>query len=237
MVRKMEYMGEVNSSHLMRRIDKYLIGVFHRLPFAYLSLLREPFVELIGQNKKITVLDLGCGDGTATENLGLSENFEITGVDIFSPYLKLAKRKKIYKKLIRADIDHFNPKKKYDIVMAMHVLEHLRKKAGSAFLKRIETFAKDKVLVVAPIGILPQSEYDQNSYQVHVSSWSPKEMINRGYKVKSQGLKILWGNKNVVAKYGVFSYLLFLVSAIFTPFLRLRPEIGTYMVCVKSIKK
>ncbi len=237
MVKKMEYMGEENSSYVMRKIDNYFIGFYRMLPFTYLGTLRGAFRELEKQKERVTVLDLGCGDGTATQNLAFPKNFQVTGVDIFRPYLKLARKKKIYKKLINADVARFSSKTKYDIVMALHILEHFDKKAGVKLLMKMEKLAKKRVVVVMPVGFLPQSEYDKNPHQLHKSSWMPKEMVKRGYKVRAQGLKILWGNENIVSRYGLFSYFFFLLSALSTPLMRLNPRLGTYMICEKEMEK
>ena len=211
--------------------------VYKQIPFTYFGKFYRPFREYLDSNEKITVLDLGCGDGSATKNLGLPKNFEITGVDIFPPYLRIARQQKVYKKLIQMDVAKYRPDKKYDIVMTLHVLEHFNKTDGLRYLKRIEKFAVKKVIVATPIGHFPQAEYDKNPHQLHKSYWMPKEMIKRGYKVEVQGLRILWGNENVGVKYGIFSYLLFLISGLLTPLLRLNPDLGTYMICEKKIIK
>lgn len=199
-------------------------------------MLRRAIVGGLEGEKTMTVLDLGCGDGSAVEFLGLPENFEMIDVDIFEPYLKLAKRRGIYKKLVKADIREFYPKEKFDIVLASHVLEHLEKNDGLKLIKKIEKFSKKRVIIACPIGDLPQEEYDNNPFQVHRSSWTVNEMKNLGYEVRSQGLKALWGNENVVLKYGLFSYILFPISILSFPVLLLKPELGTYMICVKDVK-
>ncbi len=236
MVKKLEYMGQEAASLLMRKIDLFLMPLYRQLPFTYYGIFSRPFRQFLDSDIKTTVLDLGCGDGSATKNLQLPKKFEITGVDIFSPYLVIARKSGAYKKLIRADVTKYRPSKKYDIVMALHVLEHLDKSVGEKFLKKIEKFAKKKIIVATPIGTFTQTEYDENPYQLHRSSWTPEEMIVRGYRVSAQGLKFLWGNENIALKYGVVSYLFFLISALLTPVLRLKPNLGTYMICEKKVK-
>ena len=236
MVKKLKYMGEEKGNLLMKKIDASMMWLYKQIPFTYFGMFYRPFKEFRDYKKKITVLDLGCGDGSATQNLGLPKNFEITGVDIFPPYLRIAKQQKIYKKLIKMDVAKYRPDKKYDIVMTLHVLEHFNKTDGLKYLNRIEKFAIKKVIVATPIGHFPQAEYDKNPHQIHKSSWIPVEMIKMGYKVEAQGLKLLWGNENVGAKYGALSYILFLISCLLTPLLRVHPELGTYMICEKNLK-
>lgn len=234
MVKKISYMGEENASLWMRKIDGHLLGLYRILPFTYLGLFRSAFGDLLSSRGKITMLDLGCGDGSATQSLNLPDNFEITGVDIFKPYLDLAKDKGIYKKLIRTDVRSFNPRGKFDILVAAHILEHFDKSEGRKFLKKAESLAKKKVIIIIPIGEHPQETYDDNRHQEHKSSWQVIEMRDLGYSVRAHGLRALWGSENVVFKYRLFSYILFLISDLLFPLLFLKPEWGTYMICVKN---
>lgn len=236
-MKQLKYMGKDGSSDIMRKIDKSLLWIYKLLPFTYLGIYRKNFDDIKKESGKITVLDLGCGDGLATKSLGFTKSFKITGVDIFEPYLKLAREKGIYKKLIKKDVRTINLNQKYDMVIANHILEHLDKPDGKKFIERIEKIAKKRIIIACPIGNLPQGEYDENPFQLHKSRWTVKEMKKMGYRVQSQGLKILWGNENVVAKYGILSYSLFVLSAILSPVLYFFPERGTYMICIKDVKK
>lgn len=223
-----------NSNSLIRLIDNYLLGVYRIMPFTYINMVRSSFKETLKEGKKISLLDLGCGDGLATQRLYLPGNFEITGLDIFKPYLELAEEKGIYSKLIKGDINNFRPKRKFDIVLVAHVLEHIDKNNGVKFLAGLEKIARRKIIIITPIGPYPQEMYDGNKYQKHRSSWYVDEMIKQGYKIKPHGLKFLWGNNNIVQKYGLFSYFLFAVSDLLYPVLLIKPEWGTYMICVKT---
>lgn len=236
MVKKMQYMGEDESNRLMRRIDSFLVGIYRKTPFTYIWFFKRNFDKFTKSRKKISILDIGCGDGSAIERLNLPRNFEITGIDIYEPYLKIAKGKKIYKRLIKMDARKIEVNKKYDIVLASHVLEHLDRADGERFIKKLEKIANKRVVIAAPVGYSPQGEYDSNPHQLHKSHWSVDDLRKLGYSVSSQGLRILWGNENIVKKYGVFSYFLFLISLVSTPLLLVRPELGTYMICKKDMK-
>lgn len=234
---EIEYMGQKGNSSLMRRIDSILMPLYRVLPFTYWGIYFRNFKDLASEKNKITLLDLGCGDGSAMAYLNLPKNFEITGVDIFKPYLDLAKKKRIYKRLIHKDVRKISLRKKYDIVVLNHILEHMTKKEGRNLLEKIEKIAKKRIILALPVGDLPQDEYDSNPYQKHKSAWSVEEMKNLGYEVKAQGLKMLFGDNNVVAKYGVFSYFLFILSLILTPILLFKPELGIYMICRKDVDR
>jgi SAM-dependent methyltransferase len=226
-------MGGGSSTKLIRIIDEKAMWLYRMLPYTYFGMYKRMF-ETKNTRERITVLDLGCGDGSATYFLNLPNNYEITGVDIHRPYLKAAKKLGVYQKLINKDVRKFTTRKKYDIVIASHVLEHMTKKQGSSFIKKLESVAKKRVIIAAPIGELPQDEYDGNPYQKHKAVWTIKEMKNHGYSYRVHGLKKLWGNSNVVEKYGVLSYALFFLSFLSTPFLQFFPDKATYVFCYKD---
>lgn len=234
MVKKISYMGENNSSKIVRKIDAFLMGFYSKLPFTYIGLIRAAFGEILHSKEKITLLDIGCADGNTALILKLHETFEITGVEIFKPYVDLAMKRGIYKKVIRADIRKLKTKDNFDIVMALNILEHFNKEEARKILKKIENMARKKIIIVIPIGKHPQESYDNNKYQEHKSFWEVKEMQSLGYKIKSQGLKVLWGHGNVVKKYKLFCYVFFILSNLFYPILLIKPQWGTYMVCVKD---
>ncbi len=215
-------------------MDKRFIFIYRILPFTYIGMVRSAFGELLKIKSNLDMLDLGCGDGSATKNLGLPKNFKIIGVEIFKPYLPLAKEKGIYTKLLNKDVRKITASKKTDIVLAAHILEHFTKEEGRKFLKQVENLARKKIIIIVPIEDNPQEMYDKNQYQEHKSSWKINEMKERGYEIKAHGLKLLWGNNNVVQKYKIFSYFLFIISDLFYPLLSIRPELGTYMICVKD---
>ncbi len=202
-------MGENRSIQIIRKIDGYLVSLYRKLPFTYLGIFRSTFSKFLEIDSKVEVLDVGCGDGSLIYNLCLPRNFEITGVDIFKPYLDLAKKKGIYKRLIRMDVRKINFRKKFDIVLASHVIEHLTKKEGKKIIKKLEKITKKRFIVALPIGYFPHDEYDRNPYQVHKSFWAIEEMKKMGFTCKVQGIRFFWRNENIVKKYGIFSYLFF----------------------------
>jgi len=234
--KKLRFIGDSRINARMRAIDSKFMSLYRNLPFTYFWLYRRAFGNLLSGSKTVTMLDLGCGDGTATNRLNLPSGFEITGVDIFKKYLEIAKTLRIYQKLNHSDIKKYNPRSKFDVVVASHVLEHLNKKDGLKFIRKLENIAQNRVIIATPIGQFPQEDIDKNKYQIHKSTWDVEEMKNLGYKVYAQGFRSLWGESNVIKEYGVLSYFFFLLSYLLSPLLVLRPEWGTYMICVKCLE-
>lgn len=230
----MQHMGQSKYSKIFRGIDNSLLGIYKLFPTTYVGILKRIINPLLKDPQRtFEVLDLACGDGTATQLLGLPSNFKITGVDLHDPYIQLAKKSGIYNQVIKHDVRTFLKTKKYDVIIASHVIEHLEKNEAMDLIKKISAHATKLALIATPIGELPQEEYDNNSLQIHRSQFSVQDFYSLGFKVKSQGVKFLWKNENVGLKYGLFSYAFFLVSFILSPLLILRPEWGTYMICYR----
>ena len=94
-----------------------------------------------------SILDLGCGTGGHTLILG-ERGYEMTGIDLSSQMIEIAKRKAKDKKLkidfVQRDIRKIELKKKFDVAIAMFaVLSYLsnKKDLTSAF-KGIESHLK-----------------------------------------------------------------------------------------------
>jgi len=69
------------------------------------------------------LLDIGCGTGDILSEL--SKYFSIEGIDISSSAIKIASKKIDKKKLKKIDIESYFLNKKYDIIIAFDVFEHL----------------------------------------------------------------------------------------------------------------
>jgi len=179
---------------------------------------------------------VGCGDGSLAKVLNLNKNFKLTGVDIFEPYLKKARKTGLYEKLIKADVRNLPFKEeKFDVVFCAHLIEHLTRKEGFKLIKRLESLARKKVVIASPVGFLPQDEYNGNPFQKHKSVWWSEDFKTRGYKVVGQGLRLIYGQQNVVERLGLLSYLFSLVSLAYQPLLFLNPNLGVYIICWKEM--
>ena len=64
------------------------------LPFSYIWLLRTSI------GNPLTILDLGCGDGSLMELLSKGKRWQTTGIDIYQKAIETARKRKIYHKLI-----------------------------------------------------------------------------------------------------------------------------------------
>jgi SAM-dependent methyltransferase len=185
--------------------------------------------ELLGCS---SVLDVGCGPNSRIQIADVP--FSV-GVDLFEPYIQKSKEKKIHNKYIKADIREveFKPDS-FDAVICIDVLEHLTKEEGTELIKKMENWAKKKIIVFTPKGYRPQEQYDDNLLQEHKSGWSRYELEEFGFKVYGVGWKVLLGPKGEF-KYkpeklwNIFSDLTLLLPYHF-------PILSFHMLAVKMIK-
>lgn len=114
------------------------------------------------------VLDVGCGLGFSALMLKLYlGNVEyLVGVDISSEKIRKAERLDLYDELYVADIQNFNPKDKFDTVIALEILHGL----PANTLMHIESLVKEEGSIVLALPNPP------NGIDV-------KELIKRGYNV------------------------------------------------------
>lgn len=142
-----------------------------------------------------SVLDVGCG---ADSPLGkVKKTFYSEGVDLFKDSIEKSKKKRIHDEYKLADIrkiDKIYKNKSFDAVIALDVIEHLKKEDSILLIKKMEKIARKKVILLTPNGFYHQDAYGGNPYQIHESEWKTKDLRGLGYKTYGlRGLKYLRG--------------------------------------------
>ncbi len=139
-----------------------------------------------------SILDLGCGNHSMVPSV-VPDNVYTVGVEYFKPYYEEAVQEARHKKYINANIMETEfEDKSFDAVVLLDVLEHLTKGEGDELLKRMERWAKKKVIVFTPNGFIPQEGYDSNPFMKHKSGWQAHEFKKMEYQVFGvRGFKFL----------------------------------------------
>lgn len=216
---------------IIRKVDSLLTPLYRVLPYTHYGITTR-----LLQNSGDKLLDVACGNGQFMAMLNKNRDYRVTGVDIFTPYLKLARETGVYSKLIKSNIQKLPFKRKtFDICLCSQAIEHLTKDQGFEFMKQLEKIARRRVVFITPAGEMPQDTYDGNRYQKHLSTWYARDFTKNGYKVTAQGLKLLYGSGNAVKKWGIVSYLFAVISFLSTPLLTLNPDWGVYLFCSKDL--
>lgn len=99
--------------------DNYEL-VLKRVAYSLPSRIRD-----LAGNVKGTIIDLGCGSGLVGQALKTAEN-QIIGVDLSKNMLDLAKKKKVYQKLVKGDIVAYMQSRPIaDLVVAADVFGYM----------------------------------------------------------------------------------------------------------------
>lgn len=172
---------------LYQKFDRKLLPVK-----IFLLSLVNPACLVIDKSAE-SILDVGCGQGLPMQMIKMRMNVKKTvGVDLFEPYIKECKKKKIHNEYVKADVRKLPfDDKSFDVVIALQVLEHLPKKDSWKVLSKMEKIAKKQVIIAMPVGELYHAAVDGNDLQLHHSSFYPKEFKKRGYKTIKMGRKSL----------------------------------------------
>lgn len=203
------------------------------LPFTYPWIIRHHF------SKNKTILDLGAGDGSFMKSVNFDKKYEIVGIELFDPYIKKAKKTKVYKEVIKGDVTRLeNLKKGYDLVHASQVIEHLTKKDAKKFLEQCERLSTLSIVIGTPNGHFHQEEYDDNAHQEHKSAWSVKDFRKLRYNVYGQGWKMVYGEDGLMhTSFGrnkLIRKMLFIFSYCLSPFIYFHPEYAAHIIAIKK---
>lgn len=111
--------------------------------------LEDPVCWIIDKSAK-SILDVGCGQGFPMKMIKVRMKVDKSvGVDLFKPYIKIGKQLKIHDQYIISDVRRLRAKNKsYDIVLALQIIEHLRKREAWKVVRKMEKIAKKQIIVV-----------------------------------------------------------------------------------------
>lgn len=142
-----------------------------------------------------SVLDVGCGAHSPLAHV--QKTFYSEGIDIFKKSIQESKRLHIHDAYRQGNILHitkwYSPKS-FDAVVALDVVEHIEKKEALQLIKKMETIARKKIIIMTPNGFHDQHIYDNNPYQRHRSGWTVDEFTSRHFVVRGlRGFKTIRG--------------------------------------------
>ena len=102
--------------------------------------------------------------------------------------MKKAKKYNPYDDLVLCDL-RLPPFRKdsFDIVIALEVIEHMKKKEGRAFIHYLEELCRGTLIISTPLEYYPQEEFDGNVFQKHRGIWTKQEIQHLGFETKEFG--------------------------------------------------
>lgn len=209
------------------RLKQYLINLGDRL---YYKKLED---ELKGME---SVLDLGCGSCSPLAKI--KKDFFSVGVDIFKPSIEESKKKAIHDKYKLGDvlkINNYFKKKSFDVVIALDLIEHLKKEEGSKLLEKMEQIAIKKIIILTPNGFYKQDSLEDNAHQVHQSGWGVEDFRGKNFHIYGmRGLKFLRGECATIKFKPWFFWGV--ISTISQPVFYFMPKLAYQLFIVKELK-
>ncbi len=172
------------------------------MPFSYSSQL-STIVGFAEQQNPETILDVGIGMGqygfllrTNLENINLFEiegaharqrskdqwKVRIDGIEGYAGYIN-AVHEYAYTHLMIGDALEILPTldaRKYDLVLAIDILEHFDKDQGMVFLTECQRVCKGSILVSTPKEFIEQ-EVIANPLENHRSHWTENDLRMCGF--------------------------------------------------------
>lgn len=186
---------------------------------------------LVGSEK---VLEVGCGKTPNLKWLGIQNT---TGLDGFAPYVEEARRENLHAEVILGDareLERYFKPGQFDTVVALDLIEHLRKEDGLRMMRSTEAIASRKIIFFTPNGFLPQHSYENNDLQEHLSGWEAEEMKQLGYKVIGLlGPKKLRGERHALKGRPKFLWAMISLLGHFM-WTRWCPSKAAAILCVKT---
>ena len=127
-----------------------------------------------------SVLDLGYGPDSPLQYCSNVQHS--VGVEAFQPYLEESKKKQIHSEYVSKNIRDLDfEENSFDAVIMLEVIEHLEEQEGLEVLKKLEKWARKKVIISTPNGFFPQKVVDNNPMKVHLSGWDIPKIKSFGF--------------------------------------------------------
>lgn len=134
----------------------------------------------------VSILDVACG-------LSLKSKFipaQIrVGVDIYDTYFDHIETDVPYV-VIKHDVRKLNEifvPKSFDLVLALDIIEHLKKDEALDMIAQCEKIARKAVILETPKGYVPQNidilGHGGHTYQTHRCGWEVEDLEKMGYAI------------------------------------------------------
>ena len=169
--------------------------------------------KIIKKNEQIKILDVG------SSNISRFQKFDYKNKKIVSFDINIEKKYNFKnQKLVLGNAKNINKYFKpnsFDVVCAIDLIEHLKKKEANKLIKNLKQISKTKLIIFTPNGFLPQKPTKINPYMKHLSGYTHEELEKQGFKTSGLlGLKIFRGEHHKLRS--ILLYPLSLLSIVFT---------------------
>lgn len=176
------------------------------MPISSHALLPYVIQELETLKPK-SVLDLGIGNGIYG---ALIYNYSpifmkriphLVGVEVWPPYE--SPLWEIYDEIHIEDLRHFTTHQKFDMIIMMDVIEHMKLPEGEMQLKKYKGMLRPGGLMIVstPAIFVPQDAYEGNTYEIHRSLWNDDFFKRSQFTPLRDPRATLLGEKMLIYKF------------------------------------
>jgi len=160
--------------------------------------------QIIDRGECKIALDIGCGVSSHLSHF--RTGMKTIGIDVDPGSIEESRRCNVHDDYMLADVIKMSADelgdlvaekigdRKFDLVSAYGVIEHLPKSEGWKLLEKCEQLSSKYVIMETPNGFVEQGPEFGNPYQRHLSGWFPEDFQGVGYQVfGTSGTKYLRG--------------------------------------------
>jgi hypothetical protein len=171
-------------------MKKYIKKVLMRFFPSQFEVLELTLLSIrkISNKQQIKILDLGAGPAQYYEKLFLESAPVLIKVDLMdafpfegkpdtAPNVSIERVKGV----VPGDLSDIQTNS-YDLVVAFDLIEHLSRDEGYRLLYEIDRIAQHASLIFTPNGFVWQPPTPNNSFDAHLSGWTPAEFRSLGWK-------------------------------------------------------
>ena len=187
---------------------------------------RKPFLNYIIKNffpinKSIRILDIGCGYGGllyCAQKLGYKNSF---GFDISLSQVKISKLLKVNNIILSSFENYFkNKKEKYDLIIMLDVIEHLKKKKIKLYLDKIKKSltSNGRIIIHTNNGVSPffgNVRYGDSTHQTAFTDISLEKIL------RDSDFKLVNFAEDSPIVYNLISFFRFIIWSVFRFFINL----------------
>ncbi len=181
MQKRWKKVKKVFGSHCMSLGQTYTYHMFHMPRYLLFMYARYKFcAKMVGENPKVKILELGCGEGMGTMLLA-EHGHKVTAVDFDKDAIEWARSNFKEKKNITFMYDDFLGKiyEDYDVVISLDVIEHISKKQEKKLFKTIiDNLHNDGYCIIGTPNITALKYQSEPSRVGHVNLFSAQRLKN-----------------------------------------------------------
>ncbi|MBI2029094.1 class I SAM-dependent methyltransferase [Candidatus Gottesmanbacteria bacterium] len=151
------------------------------------------------------IIDLGCGVGIPLDRYLIDKGFKVTGIDISTKQIELARRNCPQATFIVKDMSQIkNGEYQVDAVISFYAIFHIQRESHIEIFKKINSFLSLGGLILITMGSTEWEGTETNfhgtsMYWSHYDSKKNREIIERsGFDIILDGIDISGGERHQV---------------------------------------